>query len=69
MAEIPSVWYGCSVCGELRRYPFEINGSRPGCRCAPTNGASGPAQADRASTRDEERRVLELAKPRLEALR
>ncbi len=44
---VPVAWYGCIVCGELRRYPFEANADRPGCRCLPAanvaNGAgTGP---------------------------
>jgi hypothetical protein len=38
MESIPVVWYPCSVCGELRRYPFESYPDKPGCRCRPAPG-------------------------------
>lgn len=39
MENLPTLWYGCAVCGELRRYPFEAYEDRPGCRCRPAVGA------------------------------
>jgi hypothetical protein len=61
MRELPTIWYGCEVCGEMRRYPFNANAARPGCRCTPANGATDSPQSDPISVHDEERRVLALA--------
>lgn len=58
MEKLPSQWYGCAACGELRRFPFDEFEARPGCRCPPANGDPGP------STRKEEethRHLLEEA--------
>ncbi len=42
----PAQWYGCAVCGELRRYPFETYADLPGCRCLPANGVQNGSSVE-----------------------
>jgi hypothetical protein len=48
-------WYGCRVCGERRRFPFEANSDDPGCRCAP----AGRVRSVEAPALPSDRRAVE----------